>query len=108
MDTDFEKYTYEQFPIECDFANVLDTGETLVVANCEIKIYDEDGKDVTTAMYVDGSISVADGSKTSSKLKAKIKAGTADAKYTVKFKATSSASNKFQLDKTLYVKYENT
>lgn len=110
MDTDFEKYLYEEFKVECDFEKNLATGEELVVASCEIKIYDWIGTDKTSDMYVSSSIAVADGEETKSMLQAKIKGGTADNKYTVKFKVKTNATsaNYFQQDKTLYVYYENT
>ena len=98
---DFEKYTYEVFPIECDFSANMADDETLNLASCSVKIYDASGTEKTSTMIVTGSEQV-DGQK----LKAKITGGVKDTVYTVKFKVLTSASNKYQQDKTLYVMHE--
>jgi len=101
MDTDFEKYTYEVFPIECDFSKNMATNETITLASSDIKIHDADGNDKTGTMLVSASKSVS-----GQKLLGKVQAGTADTKYTIKFKIVTSANNKFQKDMSLYVEYE--
>ena len=98
---DFEKYTYEIFPVECDFSPNMEDDETLVLASSSVEIYDESGTDRTSTMIVAGSEQVE-----GQTLKAKVTGGVKDAIYTVKFKVLTSASNKYQQDKTLYVMYE--
>ena len=103
MIADFEKYTYEKFAVECDFTNNLATGETITLASSSVTIFDSDGENVTSTLLVDSSTQL---DSTSKKLQAKVQTGTVDAIYTVKFKILTTSNNKFQEDKTLYIKYE--
>ena len=101
MIADFEKYTWELFVVECDFTNVLATGETITLATSSVTILDSDGADKTTTILVTDSEA-----RSGTKLQAKVQAGTVDTIYTVKFKIITSSNNQFQEDKTLYIKYE--
>ena len=103
MIADFEKYTWEVFLVECDFTNNLATGESITLASSSVTIFDSEGADKTSTILVTDSEAVS-----GTKLQAKVQVGTIDAIYTVKFKAVTNATinNKFQEDKTLYIKYE--
>jgi hypothetical protein len=94
----FTKQSYEEFVIAGDFVNVLEAGETLVLADCDIKAYDSSDTDVTSSILenkaVSGSqlqITVKDGSNSSSP-------------YIISFYAETSDGNKWELDVKMKLK----
>ncbi len=86
------KYDWEQFPIETDFADVLESGESIIAASSAVEVYTDNAAatNMTSTMVVSGSLSVV-----GTKLMAKIKAGTEGQYYQIKFKAVTDATNKY-------------
>lgn len=87
------KYDWEQFPVETDFADELEAGESIVAALSAVEVYTDNtaATDCTSTMVVSGSLAVI-----GTKLMAKIKAGTEGQYYQIKFKAVTDSANKYQ------------
>jgi len=87
------KFEYEVFPVETDFSNVLETGESIIKDSSNVSVYTDDSNetDCTSQMVVNGSIDVI-----GNRLMAKIKAGTEGQIYQVKFQTVTDANNKYQ------------
>lgn len=91
-----QKQPREKFHVGVDFENDLAEGEALVVGNSDIFVYDKAGEDVTTTIYVAGSLAVS-----GTVLQAQVQAGTvAEQEYKVSFLAATdnSPANKFEED----------
>ena len=96
----FTKQTYEEFYIAGDFSededgnDILDSGETIVLASSTVAAEDKDGTDVSSTV-LDQSTKTVDGSQ----LKMLCKAGAeASSPYKITFKAVTSSGNKYEID----------
>ena len=94
----FNKQSYEEFVIAGDFVNVLAVGETLVLADCDVKAYDKLDADVTSSILENKAVS-------GSQLQITVKAGSnSSSPYTLTFYAETSDGNKWELDVRMKVK----
>lgn len=94
----FTKQSYEEFVIAGDFDNVMEAGETLVLANCDVKAYDKADADVTSSLLANKAIS-------GTQLQITVKAGSVSAQpYIITFYAETSDGNKWELDVKMKVK----
>jgi len=96
----FSKYPNEQFPIEVDFADLLESSETIIVGSSSLNVFEDNvaETDVSAAMFVAGSLQV-DGTK----LIGKVKAGTAEQDYNVVFEAVTDGTNTYVCVVKLFV-----
>lgn len=85
------KQSTEKYPLEMDFSNRLDVGETVSTAAVTIK-HEVTGTDTGSTM-LDGSPSISGGDTIVSPI---VQAGTDQNDYILQFKATTSASNVFE------------
>ena len=94
----FEKQSYEVFVIAGDFLNVLEAGETLVLADCDVRAYDSSDADVTSSILENKAVS-------GSQLQITVKDGSnASSPYIITFYAETSDGNKWELDVKMKVK----
>jgi hypothetical protein len=88
----FSKYPSESFTIDTDFSDVLGTGETILSGTSTVKVYQDNSAETeVTSSMIEGSVSVS-----GTKLRARIKAGSEDTNYFVKWTALTSANNTFE------------
>lgn len=109
----FKKQPSEKFPTSANFADDLETDET--VSSAEVVAYDKDGVDVSSTI-LSGSLSIVDGPEvvdhelqegethTNSKVVQTIQAGTNNMRYKVTFLATTSDGNIYEADVSFIAK----
>lgn len=87
------KYSWEVFPVETDFEDVLISGEDIIKASSAVEVYLDTSAETscTSTMVVSGSLDVS-----GTKLMAKITGGTEGQHYQIKFKAVTDAGNKYE------------
>lgn len=90
----FTKQPYEEFYIAGCFSNVLETGETLVLAESTVTAQDNNETDKSSDVLDQATISVID-----SKLQIRCKAGIeSESPYKLTFRVTTSTGNKWEID----------
>ena len=96
----FSKQPYEEFVIAGDFADVLETGETLDLSSSSVSATDKDGNDVSLTILEQATV-VIEGSQ----LKVRCMAGESDlSPYKVTFRTSTNLTNKWEIDIKLQVK----
>ena len=94
----FTKQTGEIFPIQVDFNDVLDDGETLVSAGSTVTAY-QGTEDVSDEVLDANSKTVGSGV-----VSIKVQAGTDQTRYKLTFSATTSAGNVYEKDVYMMVR----
>lgn len=103
----FKKQPNEKFPISVDFADDLQSSET--ISSAEVIVYDRDGTDVSS-IVLSGVESIVDGENqdgtthTDAKVVHTIQAGTNNMRYKVTFLATTSSGSIYEADVFFIVK----
>lgn len=95
----FARQIYEEFPIAGDYVNVLETGETLVLATSSVLAEDKDGTDVSDTVLDQATKEVS-----GSQLKILVRAGSVSASpYKITFRAVTSNGYKWEIDAEMVV-----
>jgi hypothetical protein len=100
----FKKQPNEKFPISIDFADDLQSSET--ISSAEVIAYDRDETDVSSTI-LSGVASIVDGEDQDGTTHANAKvvhAGTNNMRYKVTFRATTSDGNVYEADVFFIVK----
>lgn len=105
---EFEKQSWEKFPIYGSILNVQDPTETVVLATSTVAAVDNAGADVSTTV-LDSATKVLgtdpDGSYSDNMLGIKVQAGEEDkSKYKITFKMITSLGNQYEVDVKMKVK----
>lgn len=85
------KYAGEKFYVKVNFGGVLQSGDALTSASCNVYAYDFSGENVTSTLIETDSKSVS-----GAELSARIIAGTTGKNYKLKFVAVTDDGDQFE------------
>lgn len=103
----FTKQNYEQFFIAGDLVNVLETGESIVLADTTITAINSDGDDATTEVLqaVTKALDDSPDGGTNNMVKIRVQEGAeANSPYKITFRIPTDQNNKWEIDTKLKIK----
>ena len=103
----FTKQNYEQFFIAGDLVNVLETGESIVLADTTITAINSDGDDATTEVLQPATKALDDSPNggTNNMVKIRVQEGAeADSFYKITFRIPTDQDNKWEIDIKMKIK----
>ena len=108
----FTKQSWEEFRIDVDFGNNMDSGEELNLGSCVFTGYDASGATCTTAIADLSTMTLINGSSTgmtSSSLQLLVRAGEeANSPYKLTFKGVTDLSPPHKWEKDIAMKIKET